>query len=210
MFNILTPPNVAYIGSKKKKEVHRPPIMSRVKAIGDDIWKNRVEKCNAELFALTYGSLVSQLCKDLNNDYTKVNDQLFKMGYNIGCRIIEDFLARTGFPRCSSFKETGDVVGKCAFKIFLNVSPHVMHVNETTFNLQFDENPLAEFVELPEEAKKLWYSNILCGVVKGALEMVQLETETAFVSDRLRGDATTEIRVKLLKVLKDEIPAGED
>ena len=40
--------------------------------------------------------------------------------------------------------------------------------------LTFEENPLAEFVELPEEALEggLWYSNILCGVLKGALEMV--------------------------------------
>lgn len=41
--------------------------------------------------------------------------------------------------------------------------------------LSFDENPLAEFVELPEEALEggLWFSNILCGVIRGALEMVQ-------------------------------------
>jgi hypothetical protein len=38
-----------------------------------------------------------------------------------------------------------------------------------------DENPLAEFVELPEEAIEngLWFSNVLCGVLRGALEMVR-------------------------------------
>jgi hypothetical protein len=37
-----------------------------------------------------------------------------------------------------------------------------------------DENPLAEFVELPEEVLEgeLWFSNVLCGVIRGALEMV--------------------------------------
>jgi hypothetical protein len=42
------------------------------------------------------------------------------------------------------------------------------------FVLTFDENPLAEFVELPEEALEggLWFSNVLCGVLRGALEMV--------------------------------------
>jgi len=41
--------------------------------------------------------------------------------------------------------------------------------------LIFDENPLAEFVELPEDSamSELWYSNILCGVIRGALEMVR-------------------------------------
>ena len=40
------------------------------------------------------------------------------------------------------------------------------------FSLIFDSNPLAEFVELPEGHSNLWYSSILAGVIKGALEMV--------------------------------------
>ena len=42
--------------------------------------------------------------------------------------------------------------------------------------LAFEENPLAEFVKLQEEALEgeLWYSNVLCGVLRGALEMVSL------------------------------------
>ena len=33
---------------------------------------------------------------------------------------------------------------------------------------------MTEFVELPEEAIEggLWFSNVLCGVLRGALEMV--------------------------------------
>jgi hypothetical protein len=41
----------------------------------------------------------------------------------------------------------------------------------------FEENPLADFVELPDDGRaqeELWYSNILSGVVRGALEMVSL------------------------------------
>jgi hypothetical protein len=40
-----------------------------------------------------------------------------------------------------------------------------------------DENPLADFVELPDDGRAqdaLWFSNILCGVLRGALEMVSL------------------------------------
>ena len=43
------------------------------------------------------------------------------------------------------------------------------------FSLLFDENPLADFVELPDDGRaqdELWFSNILCGVLRGALEMV--------------------------------------
>ena len=44
----------------------------------------------------------------------------------------------------------------------------------TFFTLTLDENPLKEFVELPDEALEggLWFSNVLCGVLRDALEMV--------------------------------------
>lgn len=34
------------------------------------------------------------------------------------------------------------------------------------------DNPLADFVELPDEYRELDYCNLLCGVIRGALEMV--------------------------------------
>jgi trafficking protein particle complex subunit 3 len=99
------------------------------KAIGEDIWKTRTEKIvriipspsvalaasnqnkNAEFFALTYGALVVQLIQDYE-DYAEVNKQLEKMGYNIGTRLIEEFLARSSIGRCADFKEVGEVVAK--------------------------------------------------------------------------------------------------
>jgi hypothetical protein len=41
-----------------------------------------------------------------------VNKQLEKMGYNIGTRLIEDFLAKSNLGRCSDFREVGEVVAK--------------------------------------------------------------------------------------------------
>ncbi|GMM54986.1 TRAPP complex core subunit [Maudiozyma humilis] len=184
-----------------------------LKATGDDIWKNKTEKINAELFTLTYGAIVSQLCEDYDRDFAKINDQLFQMGYNIGVRLIEDFLARTALPRCEDMVRTSEVISKCAFKVFLNISPKVTNwsANKEAFSLVINDNPLSDFVELPMDAMKgLWYSNVLCGVLKGALEMVQLDCDVAFVSDILRGDQLTEIKIKLNRVLKDEIPIGED
>ncbi len=34
------------------------------------------------------------------------------------------------------------------------------------------DNPLADYVELPDEYRDLRYCNVLCGVIRGALEMV--------------------------------------
>ena len=37
-----------------------------------------------------------------------------------------------------------------------------------------------------------------------------MEVEVSFVQDALRGDETTELRVKFIKRLEDAIPAGEE
>ena len=59
----------------------------------------------------------------------------------------------------------------------MNVTPTVTGWAQDgkSFGLVFEENPLADFVELPDDGRaqeELWYSNILSGVVRGALEMV--------------------------------------
>jgi len=122
---------------------------------------------------------------------------------------------------------------KVGFKIFLNITPTVTNwtADNKSFSLLFDENPLADFVELPDDGRaqdELWFSNILCGVLRGALEMVaslhclfvlnpasnskqvQMSIEAHFVSDILRGNDTTEMRVTLLRMIEDEMPPEDD
>lgn len=162
--------------------------------------RSRIEKLPSEVLALTYGTLVASLCRDLvlpattgidtytsipRTDYAAVNAELEKMGYNIGLRLVEEFLAKSNTGQCGSFRETAEVVSKVGFRMFLNVVPGVRWVeggggvaegkDVRAFGLVFEENPLADFVELPDDGKaqeELWYSNVLCGVVRGALEMV--------------------------------------
>uniref|UniRef100_A0A673LMB3 Trafficking protein particle complex 3 n=1 Tax=Sinocyclocheilus rhinocerous TaxID=307959 RepID=A0A673LMB3_9TELE len=92
--------------------------------IHSNVWGGTKFKANSELFTLTYGALVTQLCKDYEND-EEVNKQLDKMGYNIGVRLIEDFLARSSVGRCHDFRETADVIAKVAFKMYLGITPSV-------------------------------------------------------------------------------------
>ncbi|XP_072018621.1 trafficking protein particle complex subunit 3-like [Amphiura filiformis] len=168
-------------------------------------------KVSQELFTLTYGALVAQLVKDYESD-EEVNKQLDKMGYNIGVRLVEDFLARSGVGRCHDFRETADVIAKTAFRMFLGITPTISNWSAAgdEFSLVMEQNPLTDFVELPEEHGQLNFSNILCGVIRGSLETVQMDVNVRFVQDILKGDNQTEIRVKFIKRLEDALPAGEE
>ena len=107
-----------------------------------------VKKISSELFSLTYGALVVQILKDYEN-VDKANNELDKIGYNIGIRLVEDFLSRTNSGRCHNFRDTAEKI-QLGFKMFLNVQPTITGWNATSdeFLLLFDINPLAEFEEI--------------------------------------------------------------
>ena len=80
--------------------------------LSDALLRTRIDKVNAELVTLTYGTIVAQLCNDYDSNYVEVNKQLDKMGYNIGMRLIEDFFAKSGTQKCTNFKETAETISK--------------------------------------------------------------------------------------------------
>jgi hypothetical protein len=78
---------------------------------------------------------------------------------------------------CTAVRLLTPATYQVGFKIFLNITPTVTNwtSDNKQFSLIFEDNPLADFVELPDDGRaqdELWYSNILCGVLRGALEMV--------------------------------------
>ncbi|RXH82961.1 hypothetical protein DVH24_003459 [Malus domestica] len=186
---------------------------------GDAIFAN-VERVNAELFTLTYGAIVRQLLTDLE-EVEEVNKQLDQMGYNIGIRLIDEFLAKSNVSRCVDFKETAEVIAKVSpsifllqvgFKMFLGVTASVTNwdADGTCCSIVLEDNPLVDFVELPDTCQGLYYCNILSGVVRGALEMVSMKTEISWIRDMLRGDDAFELQVKLLKQIPEEYPYKDD
>ncbi|RYR68497.1 hypothetical protein Ahy_A03g014999 isoform A [Arachis hypogaea] len=194
---------------------------------GDAIFAN-IERVNAELFTLTYGAIVRQLLTDLE-EVEEVNKQLEQMGYNIGIRLIDEFLAKSNVSRCVDFRETADVIAKlvCSisdalsislsgleqqcnvvgFKMFLGVTASVSNwdAEGTCCSIILEDNPLVDFVELPDTCQGLYYCNMLSGVIRGALEMVSMKTEVTWIRDVLRGDD-----VKLLKQVPEEYPYKDD
>ncbi|CAL5085047.1 unnamed protein product [Urochloa decumbens] len=174
---------------------------------GDALFAS-VDRVNAELFTLTYGAIVRQLLTDLE----EVEEQLDQMGYNIGTRLVDEFLAKSNVSRCVDFKETADVIAKLGFKMFLGVTATVTNwdAEGTSCSFVLEDNPLVDFVELPDTCQGLQYCNVLSGVIRGALEMVSMKTEVTWVRDMLRGDDAYEMRVKLIKQVPEEYPYKDD
>ena len=191
----------------------------------------KMEKINSDLFVLTYGAFVVQLLQDCQS-FKKVNMELKSIGKQIGNRLVEDFFARANIPKCSTFEECLAVICEVAFKMFLNLTPKYKMTTEQEAVITLTDNPLAEYAVLPKSAneylrsskisnyedvfytavddEQLYYSNVICGVIEGALEMVQVQVACDFISDTLLGHNQTEIRVQLKKILDDEMPLDDE
>ncbi|CAG9539611.1 unnamed protein product [Cercopithifilaria johnstoni] len=189
------------------------------------------KKISGELFTLTYGALVAELLRDLESPLA-VNRQLDKMGYNIGLRLADDLLAKNSqIHRCTDMHQVADVLAKVALRSYLGVTAQVSNWNARNdeFSLILESNPLAEFVEVPPElAQDLRqepcamivndspgrddshyhkYSQILCGAIRGALEMMHMEVQTFIVQEHSQ---SVEIRVKFIRILQESVPPGDD
>ncbi len=165
------------------------------------------------MFSLTYGALVVQLIKESGEDISYVNQELHKMGYNMGVRMIDEFLVLSGIQTCTNFQDTAEVIAKVGLKMFLGITADVVAISEDgkSFKMRLPKlnNPLTDFVELPPKYSNLVYGNLLCGVIRGALEMVHLVVDCVFTSDVLRGDEFSEIHVVLKEVLQDKFESDE-
>ena len=177
-----------------------------------------VETINADLLTLTYGALIVRLIKDYEKPEEK-NEQLDKMGYNIGIRLIDDYLAKSHNPYPLNFKEAIEVICS-ALDYYLKAGclpPEPIQNKDIgnnsspiEYNISFSFNPLNNYVELPEKYKGLWYSNIICGAIRGALEAINIRIECKYNQDVLReGHTKNEIRIKLIEIIEEKLAEEE-
>ncbi len=64
--------------------------------------------------------MVRQILEDCEEEKHTTNEKLEAMGYNIGQRLIDEFLSKTNCLGCKTFEETGINVAK-AFTMFFGV-----------------------------------------------------------------------------------------
>jgi len=181
--------------------------------VGDAAWA-KMEKINADLLTLTYGAIVAQIVREHGPaGGAEVTAQLEKLGYGIGGRLVDEFFARTGLPRCRDLRETAEAIARTALRMYLGVQANVIKYDakKQSFRITLEENPLCEFVEVPPElAGSIEYSAILCGAIRGALEQVQMKVVCRLKKEPTRGDPLTEIKVTLVEVLRAELPVGDE
>ena len=105
---------------------------------------------------------------------------------------------------------------KVALKMFLGITASCSNWvtdaqgNATECSLILDDIPFVDYVELPSSLSGLRYSNILCGVIRGALEQIGIRVDAKFVKDMVQGDEENEIRVVLTESVPDEYPFKDD
>ena len=178
----------------------------------------QVERMNAEFLSQTYGSLIVRLIKDYEKP-EEINDQLEKLGSNIGIRLIDDFLAKSCIDPPKTFDEAISIITNNAIPFYLNVGAkseiiksdnNLFESNQQNeYKIYFNENPLNDFVELPDKFKGLWYSNMICGVIRGAFEAINIKVECKYNKDTLKGNETNEIRVKLIEIIEEKLQEEE-
>ena len=175
------------------------------------------EKVSNELFTLTYGAMVRQLLHDFET-VEEVNAELDAMGARIGSRLVDDFLANAQGVRCADFKSAADSVARVGFRSLLGVTARVGAWSETSdagsgpsaCSIYFEENPITDFVELPRGLEELSYCNVLCGVIRGALEQIGMHVTVVVVKDMLKGADGNELRLTLKEHAAETYPFKDD
>jgi hypothetical protein len=77
-------------------------------------------------------------------------------GYNIGTRLVDEYFAKTGGARCLDFREAAEAVAKGGLRLFLGVNATCQNwaPDGLACSIVLDDNPLADFVELPEQYRR--------------------------------------------------------
>ena len=100
----------------------------------------------------------------------------------MGKRLVDDLI--DDFQRGIDVSDQNKLMEKLITQLapnYLGIVGTYNQVSEKEFHLIFSENPISFYVELPESLNDLCYSNIICGMLRGMLEIRRFEIQCEFV-----------------------------
>ena len=156
-----------------------------------------------------YGTLLVRLTKDIN-DINELNTKIELIGYDIGKRLVDDLI--DDFQRVDT-SDQNKLMEKLICQLaqyYLGIIGNYSQTGEKEFHLIFTENPISLYVELPESLEGLCYSNVICGIMRGMLEICGYEVKCEFVKDKIKGDDNNDMKITLVKYIEERFIDDEE
>ena len=163
-----------------------------------------------ELLTFMYGSLLVRLTKDIK-DINELNKKIESIGYEMGKRLVDDLI--DDFQRGLDVSDLNKLMEKLIIQLaqyYLGILGSFNQVSEKEYYLIFPENPIIFYVELPESLDGLCYSNIICGILRGMLEISGFEIQCEFVKDKMKGDEVNDLKITLVKYIEERFVDDEE
>ena len=174
----------------------------------DNLYEERKQN-KVELLTFMYGSLLVRLTKDIK-DIKELNTKIENIGYEMGKRLLDDLIDDFQKKIDSSNSKLMEILIKQLAQYYLGIISSLSQVSEKEYHLVFKENPISFYVELPEELNNLCYSNIICGIFRGMLEVSGFEIKCEFVKDKMKGDDVNDLKIELVKIIEERFIDDEE
>ena len=162
-----------------------------------------------ELLTFMYGTLLVRLTKDIK-DINELNKRIELIGYDIGKRLVDDLI--DDFQRVDQ-SDQNKLMEKLICQLaqhYLGIIGNYNQVGEKEFHLKFTQNPISLYVELPESLEGLCYSNIICGIMRGMLEISGFEVKCELIKDKMKGDDINDLKITLEKYIEERFIDDEE
>ena len=168
------------------------------------------KQIKVELLTFMYGSLLVRLTKDIK-DIDELNKKIESIGYEMGKRLVDDLIDdfQLGLDVSDQNKLMERLINQLT-EYYLGIIGTYNQVSEKEYHLIFPENPISFYVELPESLSNLCYSNIICGILRGMLEISGFEVQCEFVKDKMKGDEVNDLKITLVKYIEERFIDDEE
>ena len=177
--------------------------------IKNDIPLLERKKIKVDLITFMYGTLLVRLTKDIK-DINELNTKIELIGYDIGKRLVDDLI--DDFQRVDT-SDQNKLMEKLICQLaqyYLGIIGNYSQTGEKEFHLIFTENPISLYVELPESLEGLCYSNVICGIMRGMLEICGYEVKCEIVKDKIKGDDNNDMKITLVKYIEERFIDDEE